>query len=383
MKQTLFFLLLPIIISAQNTNGFFDISKDAFYYEKMNEWKKTVYKDFDCKFTTVIDNDSIFSFNAQNYFFKEHYQLSLDKQKRIKKIEIFFTVHKGKLEDWFPYKYPINIASLFKDIGNPSLTEQNISYMPILNINASEYNFKKYYKQDNVSFLKTNIKLEVANGTTKVPIRNKKGKIKEHIIIDFGYISYTPKSKGSITENDINFNTATKIAEGSRKMWHKNQHELINLLGLERFNTSNSWIDGELYPYLFYLENTNDPKEYFKAFYSQATIIYDIKFGSVISESNQKYTYTSLPDGVLARAIGMDKECCIEILIDLENWNKSNYIDKFFIMYHELGHDIFGLEHSDGIRLMTTNKLDIDDPSILGEMIHEMFMAILKNQKRK
>lgn len=52
-------------------------------------------------------------------------------------------------------------------------------------------------------------------------------------------------------------------------------------------------------------------------------------------------------------------------------------------MYHELGHDIFGLEHSDGIRLMTTNKLDIDDPSILGEMIHEMFMAILKNQKRK
>lgn len=52
-------------------------------------------------------------------------------------------------------------------------------------------------------------------------------------------------------------------------------------------------------------------------------------------------------------------------------------------VFHEFGHDIFELEHSDGIRLMTTNKLDIKNPSVLGEMIHEMFIAVLKKQKEK
>lgn len=384
MKRFIFlFLLFPLVIFAQNSDGYFDISKDAFYYEIMSSWKENAYKDLDCKFSTIIDNDSIFSFSAQNYFFRERYQLTISNQKKIKKIEIFFSVHNGKLEDWFPYKYPIKIESAFKNIGNPSLIKENISYSPIYITEATDYKFKKYYKWDNALYRETKSVQEVAIGTANLPIKNERGKIKSYETIYFGYIAFTPKGKGMLSERDINFNVASKIANGSKKIWNKSKYELVDLLGLERFNTSDAWVEGEMFPYLFFLENTNSPKEYFTQFFFLANTVYNIEFGEALNESNQKYTYTSLPDGVLARAIGMDKECCIEILIDLENWNKSNYIDKVFIMYHELGHDIFGLEHSDGIRLMTTNKLDIDNPSVLGEMIHEMFVAILKKQKKK
>lgn len=281
------------------------------------------------------------------------------------------------MEEWFPYRYPVNISDLFKDVGTPSETKENITYKP-------DYIFKKYYKWSNVLFRETNIELEVANGTAKIPIKNKRGKIKKYRTANFGYLAQTPKEEGSVTENDINFNSSSKISDGVNKLWVNSKQELINLLGLERYNTSNSWfLNKEFLPHLFYIKNTNDPKEYFFNFYFLAHTVYNIEFGDTILPSNQKYTYTSLPKGVLAEAVGMNKDCCIEILIDLDNWNKSSYIDKLFIMYHEFGHDIFKLEHSDGIRLMTTNKLDFENPSVLGEMIHEMFIAVLKKQKKK
>tara|TARA_B110000046_G_scaffold158872_1_gene171087 strand:+ start:831 stop:1994 length:1164 start_codon:yes stop_codon:yes gene_type:complete len=387
MKRNIFIFLLIPILSFSQSKGYFDISKDVFYHEKMNEWKKGIYDNFesgfDTKFNTNIDNDSVFKFSAQGYLFTEQYQLTLNKEKKVTKIEVFFTVNNGSLDKWFPYSYPVNISDLFRDLGTPAETKENISYIPKYNADVSDYLFKKYYKWNNALYRETKVEFEVAIGTAKLPIRNKRGKIKKYRTIDFGYVAQTPKGQGSLTENDINLNISSRISDGAKKIWDKNKRELISLLGLEKFDNSNSWVDGPLHKYLFYIENTNNPIEFFKRFFVNANILYGIEFGEVMQEKNQKYTYTSLPNGVLARAIGMEKECCIEILIDLENWNKSTYIDKLFIMYHEFGHDIFELEHSDGIRLMTTNKLDIENPSVLGEMIHEMFIAVLKKQKKK
>ena len=47
-------------------------------------------------------------------------------------------------------------------------------------------------------------------------------------------------------------------------------------------------------------------------------------------------------------------------------------------MFHELGHDIFNLSHSDGIRLMATNQFNIKNELELGEMIFEMFYYVAK-----
>lgn len=383
MKKLLLILLfLPSIIFSQNSNGFFNFSKDAFYYDKMSEWQDKIYDDIDSKFETLIDNDSIFAFSARGYFFEEMYQLNFDKNKRIKKIELFFNVHNGDLNEWFPNKYPVNIGETFKVLGNPNITTDDSPYFLVNSFQDSEFTFQKYYKWNNVLYQDTKVAMEIATLKVKKPIKNKRGKIRKYQLRDYGYISYIASGNGNVTDKDKNFTTVSQISNGARKSWQKNSKEMISLLGEKRFNTSNSWFDKSILPYLLYIENTNDPKEYFKKFFFYANVLYNIDFNDQFSYENQKYTYTSLPDGVIAKAKGMNKSCCIEILIDLENWNDSTYLDKLFIMFHELGHDIFDLNHSDGIRLMTTNKITFDDPSILGEMIHEMMFSILKQQKR-
>lgn len=381
-KYVLILLFLPQYLLSQNSNGYFKISKDEFYYQKMNEWNQTIYDDFDSKFETLIDNDSIFTFSAKGYFFQETYQLNLDKNKRITEIVIFFHVHNGSLDQWFPFKYPVNIGETFKKLGNPDVINDTSTYSPMGSFLNSEYSFTKYYKWNNVLYQGTKVAKVIATLKLKEPVKNKRGKIKKYHYRDYGYISYIASGNGIINDNEKNFNTAAQISNGARKSWKKNKREMTSLLGEERFNTSDSWYDNSMLPYFLYIENTNDPKEYFKRFRSFAKVFYNIKFDDQSLETNQKYTYTSLPDGIIAKAIGMHKSCCVEILIDLDNWNNSTFLDKIFIMFHEFGHDLFDLNHSDGIRLMTTSKITFDDPSILGEMIHEMMFSVLKKKKK-
>ena len=77
MKIILILLLISFNSYSQNRKGYFDISKDEFYYEKMSSWKEKVYDDYDCEFKTTMDNDSILIFSAKNFIFKEEYQLTL------------------------------------------------------------------------------------------------------------------------------------------------------------------------------------------------------------------------------------------------------------------------------------------------------------------
>ncbi|WP_445737094.1 hypothetical protein, partial [Mariniflexile sp.] len=379
MKKIIFILLFfPHYIISQSSSGFFNFSKDEFYIEKMDEWNQ---RNVEKKFETLINNDTVFAFSAKFYSFQETFQLNLGKNKKIEKIENFIYVHNGSLDELFPYKYPIKIGDIFKNLGNPDVTNSNSTKLTMNTVLDLEYSFEKYYKWNNVLYRDTKVSMEIANLKAKKSYKNKKGKIKKYQFRDYGYVSYTANSNGTISDNDKNFNTVSLISNGAIKSWQKTKREMISLLGEKRFNTSNLHFENNNLPYFLYLEKTNDPSQYFKNFFFFATMVYDIAFGSQVLEENQKYTYTTLPDNILAEAIGMDKSCCIEILIDLENWNNSTYLDKLFIMFHEFGHDIFNLKHSDGIRLMATNKLTFDDPSILGEMIHEMMLSILKRQK--
>jgi len=380
MKNTLFILLFfPIFIFSQTSNGYFNFSKEMFYHEQMSKWKDKVYSDKDCKFETVIDNDSIFAFSARGYFFKELYQLNLDEKKRIKKIEIFFSVHNGNLEEWFPYKYPMQISEVFKKLGDPNITKNNYIHHPINPLKDAEYTFENYNKWNNVLFKDTEVVLEIANLKAKIPIRNKKGKIKKYESKEYAYISKSAKSKGDITETDKNLNATIKISDGFIKLWQRNRSELITMLGQERFDISDAWTDITALTVLFAIKNTNNPKEYFQCFNNIGITLFDfdlVKYFNV----DEKFTYTSLSEGTLARSVGMNNSRSVEILIDIENWNDSSYLDKYFIMFHELGHDVFDLEHNDGIRIMTTNKISFDNPSLLGEMIFEMMFFVLKKQ---
>ena len=90
-------------------------------------------------------------------------------------------------------------------------------------------------------------------------------------------------------------------------------------------------------------------------------------------------TFTELDDKIIALALGINDNCSVKIAVDINKWNKSTYLQKYHIMFHELGHDIFNLGHNDGIRLMATNQFNIESDEELGEMIHEMLYHVAKN----
>lgn len=59
------------------------------------------------------------------------------------------------------------------------------------------------------------------------------------------------------------------------------------------------------------------------------------------------------PDyNTIAIARGMFDDCGIEIQIDYNNWNEADYIKRIWILYHELAHDFFNIEHFMGGPLM-------------------------------
>ena len=65
------------------------------------------------------------------------------------------------------------------------------------------------------------------------------------------------------------------------------------------------------------------------------------------------------PMNVAGIAIGMFNEYAVNVVIDITIWNILSPAEKKALIYHELAHDVFGLEHntceimSGGLRAMT------------------------------
>ena len=63
-------------------------------------------------------------------------------------------------------------------------------------------------------------------------------------------------------------------------------------------------------------------------------------------------TFQPLKDGVIALAYGMYDDEKIIIRVDPTNWQKSDVIKKWYVIYHELGHDVLNLNHGEGGKMM-------------------------------
>lgn len=63
-------------------------------------------------------------------------------------------------------------------------------------------------------------------------------------------------------------------------------------------------------------------------------------------------TFEPLGDGILAMAYGMNNDSQIIIKVDPTNWQNSDLVKKWYVLYHELGHDVFNLEHGEGGKMM-------------------------------
>ena len=63
-------------------------------------------------------------------------------------------------------------------------------------------------------------------------------------------------------------------------------------------------------------------------------------------------TFEPLQDGAIALAYAMNNDQSIIIKVDPISWSKASKQKKWYILYHELGHDVLNLNHGEGGKMM-------------------------------
>ena len=80
----------------------------------------------------------------------------------------------------------------------------------------------------------------------------------------------------------------------------------------------------------------------------------DAKRNNIILRSNQniKAIFEPLEGSTIALAYGSGDDSNIMIKVDPEKWANSSVEKRWYILYHELGHDVLNFEHGEGGKMM-------------------------------
>jgi len=100
--------------------------------------------------------------------------------------------------------------------------------------------------------------------------------------------------------------------------------------------------------------NTYDLKAMIKVFLKDCIVR-----GVIVGKNSIKATFEVLPKGVVALSYGQNKDQEIIIKVDPKKWEKASPSKKWYILYHELGHDVLNLDHGNGGKMMF-NYVDRD-----------------------
>lgn len=77
------------------------------------------------------------------------------------------------------------------------------------------------------------------------------------------------------------------------------------------------------------------------------------KFNIKVPEINTlKATFEPLEDDIIALSFAFGDDSMINIKVDPEEWAKSSIEKRWYVLYHELGHDVLNLEHGQGGKMM-------------------------------
>jgi hypothetical protein len=74
--------------------------------------------------------------------------------------------------------------------------------------------------------------------------------------------------------------------------------------------------------------------------------------GISFHEGQIKIEFSKLEEGLLGLSKGIYNDSIVYVLIDKDNWSKSSPPHRWYVLYHELGHDILNFEHGKGGRMM-------------------------------
>tara|TARA_B110000285_G_scaffold176080_1_gene197612 strand:- start:984 stop:2222 length:1239 start_codon:yes stop_codon:yes gene_type:complete len=80
----------------------------------------------------------------------------------------------------------------------------------------------------------------------------------------------------------------------------------------------------------------------------------DCELNNIKLSSDYKITSTfeTLNEGVLAKAYGIFNDEEIIIKVSPQEWSKASNPKRWYILYHELGHDVLNLQHGQGGKMM-------------------------------
>ena len=81
--------------------------------------------------------------------------------------------------------------------------------------------------------------------------------------------------------------------------------------------------------------------------------------GIDILPNNIKATFDELPEGTVALASGFNNDNQITIKVDPVKWQNASPSKQWYVLYHELGHDVLNLDHGEGGKMMF-NYVDRD-----------------------
>jgi len=79
----------------------------------------------------------------------------------------------------------------------------------------------------------------------------------------------------------------------------------------------------------------------------------DCKINNIITKQGETITtFETLDGNTLGLSYGINNDAKIELKIDPEKWANSSIPKRWYLIYHELGHDVLNLQHGNGGKMM-------------------------------
>ena len=362
---------------------YFDFSSDSRLFQELKNARQQRMNNGESFWEEVSHEEGLANgnnfvvINKLNSLFSDQLYLLRSKKNKdnvagyVETSKIRYTFSDYKIEEF----YDNTISNLF-EVSSPIkkyTNEKLLINVPDFNIN---FNVISGYKFE-VVWEGTPVDNYVGYYKTADTIRNRKGGIRR---IQEGPKTWfnirVPTSKEKIVNNsEVN---GFKIGRGFFRAYAKSS--LDRYIESETWETYTNNLDFTISNFsnvFFDIEDADSPKEFYQKIIFLSAMLYNVFIFP--DQDEEEFIYTSLPDSVIALAEGMNDNCNVKLLIDTQRWNESSGLEKYFILFHELGHDIFNLSHNDGIRLMATSKFNIDSDEEFGEMIHEMLFHVVSN----
>jgi len=186
--------------------------------------------------------------------------------------------------------------------------------------------------------------------------------ISQNITDVYGYkYNYVEKNKYSLNEDIIYLSKANILANNNKSNWHRdiyvfeNKHsdfqntlfELNNTISKQEKSTIKK-LKTSVQGFSYEEINVYDLDKMIDIF------LKDCKSNGISINPEMKInaTFDSMNDEILALAYGLDNDEEIIIKVNPINWKQASTQKKWYIMYHELGHDVLNLLHGQGGKMM-------------------------------